>query len=389
MRWLWLLLILLAAPAGAHTRSESFSVWQGEGRTLHGVFRVDARRATQLIEPGGGLEPALLAHLAATVVLTQHGAPCPAAPPRLLAGAPGEVRVELRFTCASPLDGGTVLRVAAFRDVSPSHVHYAVFSDAAGGRQEVVLSAARMTTPVVAERRGTDFPAYLWLGLTHVLSGADHLAFLLALALLAGTPARAALAATGFTLGHSLTLGLTATRHLSPDVPAIEAMIGFTVAWAAWAAMRHGRTRGIGRDSALLLAGAVLVPAVLAWVLGRSPAWGVHAGLALFAGAMAFRQQNEGSWMAVVLAAAFGLVHGAGFAGALIELQVSRDRILPALLGFNLGVEAAQLLVLAVVGLVALLARRVGPDLRQRARTVTLAALAMLGSFWFVTRSLG
>lgn len=93
--------------------------------------------------------------------------------------------------------------------------------------------------------------------------------------------------------------------------------------------------------------------------------------------------------MAPVLAAAFGLIHGAGFAGPLIELELPQNRLLPAILGFNIGVEAAQLLALSVFALAGWLLARTSPRLRSGALIAATTALSVLGTYWFVSRSLG
>lgn len=383
-----LLALLSIAPAAAHTRSESFSVWTVDGNHLIGSFQVDTRRATQLVDDDAStpLAQRLTAHLTQTVTLTQNDEPCTAAPPRPLSAAPGELRAELRFTCPSPLASAPAeIRIAAFRDVSPSHVHFAVFTDSAGHRHEVVLAGSRART-TVAGQPTSDFTTYVTLGFEHVLSGLDHLAFLLALAMLAGRPPRAVLAATGFTVGHSLTLGLTAIGRLQPDSASIEAMIGFTVVWAAWEAL--ARRTGGTRRATLVAAAAIAALPLLAAVLGRtSPPWILYVALAAFTGSMTWIGADRG-WAPVVLASAFGLAHGAGFAGALIELELPRDRLLPALLGFNLGVEAAQLAVLAAIGLAAAALRRLPQARQTQAFAAASAALAALGTYWFVGRSL-
>lgn len=383
-----LFLLALAFPAAAHTRSESFSTWRIDGSSLTGRFQVDAVRATQLIatpDEADALGDVLARHLGETVSLAQRGGICAARAPQPLAAEPGRLRVELRFDCPSALlaDAAT-LRIAAFRAVSPDHVHYAVI----GGR-ETLFTGARDTAiiggPVEAAPDG--IIGFVRLGLAHVLSGADHLAFLLALALLAGTPWRAALATTGFTLGHSLTLGLTAVGWLHPDNRAVEALIGFTVVYAAWEAL----AARIGGSWRAMIAGAVAVAALpfVALALGRAPPpWPVYAGMGLFALCLTRLGGGAHRWTAVLLAAAFGLVHGAGFAGALIELELPRDRLLTALLGFNLGVEAAQLLALGVLWLAALAAGRLPARTRKIGFAVTCAGLALVGSFWFVARTI-
>jgi len=380
-------LTILPASAAAHTRSESYSTWSVDGGALIGRFQVGAVRATQLIEADGeALNAAVARHLGQAVSATQAGEPCAARAPRPLAAEPGEVRVELRLACPLPVAAApATLRIAAFREVSPDHVHYAVVA----GR-ETLIGGARDTVEVGGPAKSApgDVAGFARLGLAHVLSGADHLAFILALALLAGGPRRAVLAATGFTVGHSLTLGLTTVGWLDPDTRAVEALIGFTVVYAAWEALT-GRIGG-GERARLAAAVAVAVlPIAAAWIGRPAPPWPVYAGAGLFVAAMGKLDPGSRVWAPVLLAAAFGLAHGAGFAGALIELELPRERLLPALLGFNLGVEAAQLLALAVLWTVALCVARLPAAARELGFALTCAGLALVGSYWFVARTVG
>lgn len=387
------LLLMVSVEAAAHTRSESYSTWTFAGTALQGVYEVEAYRATQLMSDadGGDLQGALARHLAETVTLTQGESACASAPPRILARQAGRLRVELRFVCIRPLEATAAsLSVGAFRAASPAHVHYAVVSGADGRRQESLVTATSGALPIggpIAETP-SDIPAFVRLGFEHVLSGADHLAFLLALALLAGTPGRAALAATGFTLGHSVTLALTSLGLIRPDSAAIEAMIGFTVVYAAWEALA-ARIGGAPRAVLAAAIAVALLPGVAALIGHPVPAWPVYAGLALFAVAMSRIGAGEQAWTPALLACGFGLAHGAGFAGALIELDVAPDRLWRALLGFNIGVELAQLAALGVIGLAALALRPLPAPARRTAMATTCAALAAIGSYWFVSRTLG
>jgi hypothetical protein len=381
---------LWASPAGAHTRSQSFSTWTIGENTLEGVYQVDAYRATQLSETPQDLHTLLRDHLAKTISLSQNGKPCTAAPLRA-AGAPrGDLRVELRFTCPQPFAQSPArLVVGAFFGVSLSHVHYVRTTDAAGRFAEAILAQGRTAVPIggTAGEPASNFLDFLILGFEHVLSGVDHVAFLIALALLAGGLWRLLIAVTGFTLGHSLTLGLVALGVLKPDTSAIEALIGFTVAWAAGDAL--ARTRNM--PPWLGVAGAVAMMAIpaLAWVLGLPVlSWLVLAGVALFAASMSFARRFDAPRVAPVIATVFGLAHGAGFAGPLLDMEIAPESLLWTLLAFNLGVEAGQLTALAVMGAALWALRNAVPRLPSQAYDATATLLFALGTFWFVSRAL-
>lgn len=390
----WLAIAALALPtvAAAHTRSQSYSSWAAHGASIEAVFQVDARRVTQLDEAAtwDSLPTLLAQHLGDTVRVTQSGRPCVAAAPRPLGAARGDLRIDLDWTCPRPLtDAPATVVVDAFFDVSPSHVHYARVAVDDGAAIEHLVTAGSRSFAVggAAAAAPTDVVAFFRLGLEHVLSGVDHLAFVVALVLLAGGWVRAAWAATGFTVGHSLTLALVATGWLAPDERAIEALIGFTVACAAAEALVL-RTAPPGRGAWL---GVTLVAAVplVAKLLGHSALpWLVAAGLVAFA-ACGWRLGAETSrrW-APLLAGVFGLAHGAGFAGALLALEIPRERLLTALVAFNVGVEAAQLVVLAVLAAIAWAGLRLPAAARRHAVDATACTLVALGVYWYLARAL-
>jgi hypothetical protein len=93
--------------------------------------------------------------------------------------------------------------------------------------------------------------------------------------------------------------------------------------------------------------------------------------------------------LALLVTTLFGIIHGFGFAGALLELELPRASLAASLLGFNLGVELGQILVVIPVVMIGRgLARYIGVEMQSAARISLQAALIGLGTFWFVTRAL-
>ena len=167
----------------------------------------------------------------------------------------------------------------------------------------------------------------------------------------------------------------------------MEALIGFSIALVAaenaW--LLGGRHRAVPVVVALAVAVLALVP-------GGSLSASALLGLALFSlchFGLLQRSSRPGRLRAAV-AFAFGLVHGFGFAGVLAAFELPASRLVPALFGFNLGVEIGQL---AVVVLVWPLLRALGRLQEGRpSRLLAEAASAGicgLGVYWFLTRSLG
>lgn len=184
--------------------------------------------------------------------------------------------------------------------------------------------------------------AYFRLGVVHILEGVDHLAFVLALVLLVGLRARLVAAVTGFTVAHSFTLGATALGLLRPWPAFIEMLVALSILFVAAEALR---ARGAA-------------PRTL------TQRWPELAALG------------------------FGLLHGFAFAGALTEIGLPRDETLLAILLFNLGVEAGQLVFIAAVLAVSLAVRRVNFRLPPRMAELPAYLIGACAGFWTIERAL-
>ena len=211
-----------------------------------------------------------------------------------------------------------------------------------------------------------------------------------ALLLLAGSWREVAVLVTSFTVAHSVTLALAVLGVVRPDGAAVESLIGFSIALVA-------------AENAWLLGGRGLaVPAVALAAIGAMGLAGFFGaaalsplsalGLALFTFchfALLDRSERPARLRAAV-AFGFGLIHGFGFAGILNELALPTERLAPALLGFNVGVEIGQIAIVAVGWpLLLLLENRSGGAWHRLVAEVASAAIAGLGVFWWVGRSFG
>jgi hydrogenase/urease accessory protein HupE len=172
--------------------------------------------------------------------------------------------------------------------------------------------------------------AYTLLGIEHILTGLDHLLFVVGLLFLVGFNRRLVWTITAFTAAHSLTLGLSAGGWLTLRPPPVEAAIALSIMLVAGEAMRRRAT------------------------LARR-------------------------WPALV-AFLFGLVHGLGFAGALKEIGLPANHFAVALLTFNLGVEIGQLLTVAAAWVLWRVLARL-PRLQQ-ARTGALYTMGAVAAYW-------
>ncbi|HEY8492459.1 MAG TPA: HupE/UreJ family protein [Myxococcota bacterium] len=395
---------LSAGGAAAHGRSLSWSNWRLTTDGAVARVRVPLLELTRLgIDPlrDPGAPASIAQRIAAELRLARGGQPCEPLGDPLPAAAPeGQAVWEWRVRC--PRAGAYTLSTRFLLDAAPSHLHFARVEDARGAVRERVLTDAEPSWALgdpaaehagdeaADDAAGTTLAGYLVLGVEHIATGWDHLAFVLALLLLAGSVREVAGLVTGFTVAHSVTLALAVLGLVRPEPAAVEALIGFSIALVA--AENGWLLGGGGRAVPAVVTGGLLVLAALAAAgLGAVPA-GALAGLALFSAchfALLGRVERPARLRAAV-AFAFGLIHGFGFAGILAELALPRERLVPALLGFNLGVELGQLAIVAAAWpVLATLARVAGGRPHRWVAELGSAAVCGLGLYWFLTRSLG
>jgi HupE/UreJ protein len=383
-------LVLCARSARAHDRTTSYSAWTITGRraTVRVLMtELDASHFPWWSRPDARLR--LGRYLTDTLRLRAGDVPCPVTDgPHPVEDQPGRIAVEWRVDC--PPDGTLSVRSDVLYDVAPGHLHFArLVRDGSAPLERVLVADDRTWTlpEAGATATGTSFAGYVALGLEHILTGYDHLAFVVALILIGGSVGEVARVVTGFTVAHSITLGLAVLGYVRPSPAPIEALVGLSIALVA------------AENIWLVGARTVAVPALVAGTLamlagaaaagyGRVPAL-VLAGLALFSacyfGLLARATRKTSLRWAVAFL--FGLVHGFAFASVLIEAQLDTGRLVRALFGFNLGVELGQLGVVALVWPVLVRATRGREHARVTVIEVGSACVLVLGVFLFVSRA--
>jgi hydrogenase/urease accessory protein HupE len=255
--------------------------------------------------------------------------------------APGFLIKIWRVEGGAPLDG-QVIRIEGLSQSMTDTLVRVTRTD--GGSINGVLRPAAPFGPLrLSCRVGAAVPAYLALGVEHILTGLDHLAFILALLLLIGPNWKIVRAVTAFTAGHSLTLVLAGLGWITAPAALIEALVALSIVFLA----------------------SELVPRP------KRP----------------LTLTRRYPWLIALL---FGLLHGLAFAAALAQIGLPAKAAPQALLMFNLGVEIGQMLfiaaALALMSAVGWLQDRLG---LQTGRLVRLAPAYLIGGFsayWFLER---
>lgn len=250
--------------------------------------------------------------------------------------AAGDILTVKRTVCEEPLVG----RLLSFSGLAQTDGDVLVRIESPNG--DVISRRVTSDAPEVDWGKGAKgevFSTYFMLGVEHILIGIDHLLFLACLVLLIRRMHKLVAAITFFTIAHSLTLVATTFGWIGLSIAPVEATIALSI---------------------VFLASEIL-----------------HAG----AGRETFTQKYP--WAVTFT---FGLLHGLGFASVLSEIGLPGDAVPYALLAFNIGVEAGQLLFVGVTLLAVMAIRRV--KLFQPARLVATYCIGSMATFWVIERML-
>ncbi|CTQ76694.1 HupE/UreJ family protein [Roseibium alexandrii] len=220
--------------------------------------------------------------------------------------------------------------------------------DTAASTKRLSSSSTQLVLPTAPSAMSV-FRTYGLLGFDHILEGLDHLLFVMALVLLIPDKWRLVGTITAFTIAHSITLALASLGHISIPGPPVEAIIALSVVFLAVELLKRKDDQS--------------------------------------------RLSERAPW---VIAFAFGLLHGLGFAGALQEIGLPDTDVVLALLAFNLGVEAGQLMFVAVILVTGfffqnIIVESVPKQLAFQQRLTTLSAYAIGGvaTYWLAERLAG
>jgi len=177
--------------------------------------------------------------------------------------------------------------------------------------------------------------SYLNLGIDHLISGPDHILFILGLMFLVSGILNMLKTITAFTVAHSITLGLSVFGLISLPQATVEAVIALTIVFLALEISENKRY--------------------------KSTPW--------------------------LIAFGFGLLHGLGFANALNEIGIANEQLLFSLLFFNLGIEAGQLLMIPFFGVLIWWSYKFNKY--NQSATCVSYVLGSMGFFWLINRTIG
>jgi len=274
----------------------------------------------------------LLTAIGKQIKLSNNGKACEAGPGFVVPPPPDVASITLivDFVCADPVSTLTIRD--DLPDVLGPDYHTLAKIEWPGGTQQFAFQPDSRETRVTVAAGGEStrgVGSFFLLGIEHILTGYDHLLFLLALILRGGNIWSLLKIITAFTIAHSITLALAALNIVTLPERLVEAVIALSIAYVA-------------------------------------------------AENLFMRHAVSHRWAVSFL---FGLMHGFGFSNALRELGLPREGLVWSLLNFNLGVETGQAIAIVIVTPLLLWLRRTQWEARAVLALSSVVLVVGLGLF--------
>ena len=387
-----ILLFTFSLDVFSHQRSESYSKWsveEVENDTLVNVaFTIRLSNLNKLEGPlVGEWEDRISAYIISS--FTTDSDCLQEGKHRVMTSRADDIfRVSWTLSCNQILEE---IKTNVFFDRDPTHSHIARYIYDSNLSTEKLFTTQTKTwnlKDIYSSKEGSvnsSFKEYVLLGIKHISTGYDHLAFLFGLLLLNQRLKRLVLAITGFTLGHSLTLSLAVLDLVRPVNSFIEALIGFSIALLGLEFLiRHSKSNSTYvKNISYLLFFLFLLYFIFS---EGSNSLGL-LGLLVFSFCyLMLVSKNLSSFFSLFIASIFGLIHGFGFGGFLFEVGFSEDNILKTLFGFNLGVEIGQLMAMSLFILIIFGISKLDIKNKEYINPLLATLLVTLGTYWFVYR---
>ena len=395
-----IILFFLLSPLNAHYFSESFSKWNVVDNKVEANFSLLTLESTRIFQVENYQKIMFEENLSETdvfkIYLSQHlkvtseGKNCYLVDEiKELNSQEGSLNLSLNFECPSNKEI-KIINNALFNLVQ-SHIHIARIYIDNNLYTEKALFFNDQSIDLNEEKENNSFSnsfyKFFSLGLDHILSGYDHLLFILGLLLLVTNLKRLLLVITGFTIGHSLTLSLSVINIIQVKSSLVEALIGYTIMFVGLEYLY--KENNDHRVSMIFITTLSLLLLIFGNLINPNFPYFLILGILLFSLGYFYLLKNLNSEnnLLSIITIIFGLIHGFGFGGFLLGSKISSENIFSGLLGFNLGVEVGQIIfVLLILLIYKLLMTLKITKIIEVMKNLSFFAVVFFGFFFFIQR---
>ena len=346
----FLIFIFFSGNVFSHQKSQSYTSWEGEN--IDGNFEVTVKTKisksilfSQL--QNNGYKVDMLETYFKNKIYSEA---CSSINLEILRTNNAFFKIKETFSCSTDKP---IFNYNLFFDLNITHLD---FSSQKRNDEKlpdfIIISETKKINLFVEQSEASmnlSFYNFLYFGFLHILSGLDHIAFLLLIIFLCKSYKTLLLAISGFTIGHSISLFSSVQGLIISSASLVEIMIGFSILVCSIEVLGK-KTNQLVLFSNYVISLWTLLTFIIFIFFPSQALFFLSLGFMVFS-YLRLSNNYQNNLNLIFITLVFGFIHGLGFAGAINEIFLPSEDMLKILIAFNLGIEIGQILIFLVVAL--------------------------------------
>ena len=346
----FLIFIFFSGNVFSHQKSQSYTSWEGEN--IDGNFEVTVKTKisksilfSQL--QNNGYKVDMLETYFKNKIYSEA---CSSINLEILRTNNAFFKIKETFSCSTDKP---IFNYNLFFDLNITHLDFSSQKRNDEKLPDFIISSETKKLNLFVEQSeasmNLSFYNFLYFGFLHILSGLDHIAFLLLIIFLCKSYKTLLLAISGFTVGHSVSLFSSVQGLIISSASLVEIMIGFSILVCSIEVLGK-KTNQLVLFSNYIISLWTLLTFIIFIFFPSQALFFLSLGFMVFS-YLRLSNNYQNNLNLIFITLVFGFIHGLGFAGAINEIFLPSEDMLKILIAFNLGIEIGQILIFLVVAL--------------------------------------
>ena len=346
----FLIFIFFSGNVFSHQKSQSYTSWEGEN--IDGNFEVTVKTKISKsilfsqLQNNGYKVDTLETYFKNKI----YSETCSSINLEILRTNTAFLKIKEIFSCSTDKP---IFNYNLFFDLNITHLDFSSQKSNDEKLPDFIISSETKKLNLFVEQSeasmNLSFYNFLYFGFLHILSGLDHIAFLLLIIFLCKSYKTLLLAISGFTIGHSISLFSSVQGLIISSASLVEIMIGFSILVCSIEVLGK-KTNQLVLFSNYIISLWTLLTFIIFIFFPSQALFFLSLGFMVFS-YLRLSNNYQNNLNLIFITLVFGFIHGLGFAGAINEIFLPSEDMLKILIAFNLGIEIGQILIFLVVAL--------------------------------------
>ena len=346
----FLIFIFFSGNVFSHQKSQSYTSWEGEN--IDGNFEVTVKTKISKsilfsqLQNNGYKVDTLETYFKNKI----YSEACSSINLEILRTNNAFFKIKETFSCSTDKP---IFNYNLFFDLNITHLDFSSQKRNDEKLPDFIISSETKKINLFVEQSeasmNLSFYNFLYFGFLHILSGLDHIAFLLLIIFLCKSYKTLLLAISGFTVGHSISLFSSVQGLIISSASLVEIMIGFSILVCSIEVLGK-KTNQLVLFSNYIISLWTLLTFIIFIFFPSQALFFLSLGFMVFS-YLRLSNNYQNNLNLIFITLVFGFIHGLGFAGAINEIFLPSEDMLKILIAFNLGIEIGQILIFLVVAL--------------------------------------